>query len=204
MKVVAYFVRHGQTELNKDADFKGDLQVGLNDKGKVQADELARLFEGKKLSAVYSSGLRRAEETLRPIIAGRGLRPSVLTDLNSLDVGELAGEPKSDKNLDTVSYYQDHTEEKFPGGESVDEFRRRVDPKILAIIHKGEASGAPALAVVHGSILRELCRFVNKDEHNGSKVKPGGIVGIFKSPSGYVAKALHRKSDKPDDDRFGS
>jgi len=204
MKVVAYFIRHGQTELNKDADFKGELQVGLNDKGKEQAVDLAKMFDGKKISAFYTSALRRAKETLQPIVSGRGLRSFVAEDLDSLNVGDLAGEPKNEKNLNKVSYYQDHTEERFPGGESVDEFRRRVDPKLLSIIHKGEAADAPTLAVVHGSIIREISRFINRDEHNGAKVKPGGVVGIFKSPSGYTAKPLYKKSDKPDDDRFGS
>lgn len=204
MKVVAYFVRHGQTELNKDADFKGELQIGLNDAGKEQAEELAELFKSRKISAAFRSSLKRAQETMQPIISGRGLRVSTTDDLNSLNVGDLSGQPKNDKNLDTMNYYQDHTEEKIPDGESIDEFRRRVDPKVLSIIHRGEEAGQPTLAVVHGSVIREISRFINKDEHNGAKVKPGGIVGIFKSPSGYVAKALYRKSDKPDDDRFGS
>jgi broad specificity phosphatase PhoE len=204
MKVVTYFVRHAQTELNKDADFKGELQVGLNDAGKEQALELAELFKDRKISAAFRSKLKRAQETAAPILAGRNVRATPTSDLNSLDVGDLAGQPKNDKNLDTMNYYQDHTEEKIPGGESIDEFRRRVDPKVLSIIHKGEEAGQPTLAVVHGSIIREISRFINKDEHNGAKVKPGGIVGIFKSPSGYVAKALYRKSNKPDDDRFGS
>lgn len=204
MRVVAYFVRHGQTELNKNADFKGDLQVGLNDEGKAQAEKLADLFKNRNISEAHSSDLRRAQETIQPILAGRGLKKNNTKALEALNVGELAGLPKNDENLDKMAYYQDHPEEKIPGGESLDEFRRRVDPKILEIIHKGEAANKPTLAVVHGSIIREISRFINHDEHNGAKVKPGGIVGIFKSPNGYTAKALYRKSDKPDDDRFGS
>jgi len=204
MKVVAYFVRHGQTDLNAASDFKGELQIGLNDEGKKQAEKLAELFKGKKLSAAFRSGLKRAQETAQPILSGRNMRPSTTNDLDSLDVGQFTGQPKNDKNMDEMSYYQSHTEEKIPGGESIDEFRRRVDPKVLSIIHKGESAGAPSIAIVHGSVIREISRFINKDEHNGAKIKPGGIVGIFKSPSGYTAKALYRKSNKPDDDRFGS
>lgn len=204
MKPVAYFVRHGQTELNKDSDFKGELQIGLNDKGKEQAQELADLFKNRSISEAHSSGLKRAKETAAPILAGRGIRLKTSDALNALDVGDLAGQPKNDKTLDEMSHYQDHTDERIPGGESIDEFRRRLDPKILAIIHRGEETGKPTLAVVHGSVLRELARFINHDEHNQTKVKPGGIVAVFKSSSGYVAKALHKKSDKPDDDRFGS
>ena len=203
MRLVAYFVRHGQTELNKNQDFKGELQIGLNDEGKKQAEKLAELFKDRKISDIYQSGLKRAKETAVPILTGRNIRPHTTADLDALDVGDLAGQPKDDKALDKVAYYQDHTEEKFPGGESIDEFRRRVDPKLLEIIHKGESSAAPTLAVVHGSIIREISRFINRDEHNGAKVKPGGVVGIFKSPSGYTAKSLYKKSDKPDD-YFGS
>lgn len=204
MKVVAYFVRHGQTELNKNADFKGDLQVGLNDEGKKQAEKLAELFKNRNISEIHHSDLKRAQETAAPILSGRDIKSVPSDSLEALNVGDLAGQPKNDENLDKMDYYQTHTEEKLPGGESIDEFRRRVDPKVLAIIHKGEEIGKPTLAVVHGSIIREISRFVNRDEHNGAKVKPGGIVGIFKSPSGYTAKPLYRKSDKPDDDRFGS
>lgn len=118
MKVVAYFVRHGQTDLNKDADFKGELQIGLNEEGHKQAEKLAQLFKGKVLGGIHHSTLKRAAETAAPILAGRDIVPDVTDDLNSLDVGDLAGEPKNDKNMDKMNYYQDHTEEVIPGGES--------------------------------------------------------------------------------------
>lgn len=203
MRLVAYFVRHGQAEGNKDNKFKSDGEP-LTAEGNKQAEKLGEMFKGRQLSEVHMSPLPRAKQTAKHIMAGRKMRPRVTSDLKALDVGDFAEMKKNDKTINQMAHYQEHTDEKIPGGESIDEFRRRIHPKVLQIIHKGESSGKPAMGVVHASVIRELSRFLNHNEDNAAKIKPGGIVGVFKSPSGYVAKALYRKSNKPDDDRFGS
>ncbi len=60
-----YFVRHGETEWNKERLFQGATDVPLNDTGRDQAREAASRINEKGISfkKVYSSPLGRAIET---------------------------------------------------------------------------------------------------------------------------------------------
>ncbi|GFP96943.1 phosphoglycerate mutase-like protein 4 [Phtheirospermum japonicum] len=54
-------IRHGETEWNADRRIQGHLDVDLNDVGRQQAVAVAeRLSKEPKISAVYSSDLKRA------------------------------------------------------------------------------------------------------------------------------------------------
>ncbi|KAI3452049.1 hypothetical protein Pfo_008714 [Paulownia fortunei] len=57
-------IRHGETEWNTDRRIQGQLDVDLNDVGRQQAFAVAkRLSKEPKISAVYSSDLKRAFDT---------------------------------------------------------------------------------------------------------------------------------------------
>jgi alpha-ribazole phosphatase len=194
LKAVAYFVRHGSTELNDAGKFRGPIDASLDEKGKNQAEELANFFKGRKFSAAYHSSKKRTKQTIDPILEGlkSKVKPKMVKDFDAFNVGELAGKPKDEENLKKIRYYQANPGEKIPGGERLNDFRKRTDPKIMMVIHKGESSKYPALAVVHSSIIHEISQLLHGD-HNKVKVAPGGVVGIYKDDqdlSGYKAIAL--------------
>ncbi|KAJ0024769.1 hypothetical protein Pint_08849 [Pistacia integerrima] len=57
-------VRHGETAWNADGRIQGHLDVELNHVGRQQAAAVAnRISKEMKISAVYSSDLKRAMET---------------------------------------------------------------------------------------------------------------------------------------------
>lgn len=206
MRVVAYFIRHGETDLNKSNEFRGDLDVGLNAEGQKQAEDLVPAFAGRRFSAAFSSSRARTKQTLAPLLASKGMEATTLRDLDSLDTGDFSGLPKNEKNKKEMQWYRDHPDVQIPGGEKVREFRHRVDPAIFRIIKIGEQSDLPVIVGAHGSILKELCRLLHGDMH-AARVEPGGVIGVFKSPYGYVAKALLNGTDKdvpPEDLQPGS
>lgn len=208
MKIIAFFIRHGETELNNPPDgqerFRGDLDVPLNEEGEKQAEEIPEYLAAYKLSALYHSGMQRTAQTLNPLAEAKGMDSTGLHKLNALDTGDFSGLPKSEENREKLAYYRDNPEEAIPGGESVKNFRDRVDPIIFNIIQVGEESGAPSAACVHGSVLREISRLFH-ESYDSLKVEPGGIVGVFKTDNGYVAKPLVKESDEEEDmDRPGS
>ncbi|KAL8539546.1 hypothetical protein ACS0TY_001233 [Phlomoides rotata] len=93
-------IRHGETEWNADRRIQGHLDVDLNDVGRQQAVAVAdRLSREPRISAVYSSDLRRAFDTAE-IIAKRcgvlevtkdpGLRERHLGDLQGLVLRDAA------------------------------------------------------------------------------------------------------------------
>lgn len=203
LKPVAYFVRHGSTELNDAGKFRGPMNISLDEKGRQQAEELANFLKARKFSAAYHSSKKRTKETLDPILekSKSKVKPKMVEDFDPFNVGELAGQPKNKENIDKIRYYQDNPDEKIPGGERLNDFRKRTDPKIMRAIHKGESSKYPSLSVVHSSIIHELSYLMHGD-HNKVKVLPGGVVGVYKDdqdPSGYKLIALLKEIKHPED-----
>ena len=63
MPTTLVLVRHGETDWNRERRFQGHADTPLNDAGRGQARALAALLRSERLSAVYTSPLRRAKET---------------------------------------------------------------------------------------------------------------------------------------------
>ena len=195
-KLVAMFVRHGSTQLNDQDKFRGPLDVDLDDNGKKQAKEVAGQLKGHSFGPAFVSSKKRTKQTAD--IALPGKKTKTVKDFDPLDVGEFAGKPKNQENLKAIEHYQDNPDEDIPGGESINSFRKRVNPKIKMAIKRGEEGSRPSISFVHSSIIHQVGHLLHGD-HNAVKVKPGGTVGIFKSPMGYTARAITKKSDSPED-----
>lgn len=198
MRPVAYFIRHGQTEGNVENVFRGDIDFPLDEIGKKQAQQLVSFFRNKNFSKIYQSDRKRVKETVAPLAASKKMKPVTVVDLESLNTGDFAGKPKSKENVDALKHYIKNPEEMIPGGETVQGFRDRVDPILMKIIHHGEDSGHPAVAGVHGSILKELYRLLYGKIKSKAVVEPGGAVAIFKGSHGYEAIPILGAKDKND------
>jgi broad specificity phosphatase PhoE len=203
-KIIAFVVRHGETDLNKSNDFRGDLDVDINAEGKKQAEALVPFFANRQFSSAYGSTRKRVEQTLRPLLESKGMKMKPLKALDSLDTGEFAGKPKDKDNLKELKWYREHPEETIPGGEKVENFRKRVDSKIMQLIHKGESGDKPVLIGAHGSVTKELGRLLDGDME-AAHVEPGGVIAIFKSPQGYSAEpVLNDSKETPEEISAGS
>jgi probable phosphoglycerate mutase len=60
-------IRHGETAWNVDTRIQGQLDVGLNEVGRRQAELAARHLADEDLAAVYSSDLQRAHDTAQAL-----------------------------------------------------------------------------------------------------------------------------------------
>ena len=86
-----FLVRHGETESNRLGLALGRNDVPLNERGALQAEQLAAALRREPLAAVYASPLRRALETARPVAGAHGLEVTVEERLIEMDIGELDG-----------------------------------------------------------------------------------------------------------------
>lgn len=67
METNIYLIRHGETEWNRIGRIQGQLDVGLNEEGIMQAKKLSLKFKNIPLSTIYSSDLARARQTAEEI-----------------------------------------------------------------------------------------------------------------------------------------
>jgi 2,3-bisphosphoglycerate-dependent phosphoglycerate mutase len=155
------FIRHGETDWNRQARFQGQIDVPLNAAGLAQAERLAARLSGHAPAALYASDLQRARQTAEALGRVWNLPVQPLQAFREQSFGilegiEVAAVPEQYPELWTewVTHAADFA---LPGGgESLRQFHDRVLEAVraLAAAHAGER-----LAVVtHGGVLDMLWR----------------------------------------------
>ncbi|KDP31898.1 hypothetical protein JCGZ_12359 [Jatropha curcas] len=181
-------VRHGETLWNVDGRLQGHLDVELNEVGRQQAALVAdRLSKEPKISAIYSSDLKRASETAE-IIAARcgGLEVIEDENLRERHLGDLQGLVLHEAAKVSPEAYQAflsrQTAQHIPGGgESLDQLYQRCTSCLQKIAkkHKGER----VVVVTHGGVIRALYRRACPNKKPPGKVLNTSI-NIFIIPDG--------------------
>jgi len=157
------FIRHGETDFNRQLRFQGQIDVALNANGHEQARRLARALAAQPFDLLVSSDLLRTRETAAPLEGQRQLRATLQPGLREQHFGVLEG-------LDAPGVQALHPElwaqwlrhdadYALPEGESARQFHARVLGTVreLAAAHQGKT-----LAVVtHGGVLDMLWRTVH-------------------------------------------
>lgn len=138
MKLI--LVRHGETRWNHENRILGHTGIALNKTGREQAARLAVALKDEKVSAIYSSPLRRARQTAEEIARHHGLE--VVTDeaLKEIDAGELDGltfEELTERYGDFFKEWMlDDPSLRMPGGESKTELQQRTWPAVERIVRE--------------------------------------------------------------------
>jgi probable phosphoglycerate mutase len=134
-------IRHGENDYVKKQRLAGRLPgVHLNERGRAQAQALARALKDTPLKAIYCSPLERAVETAQPIAAARGLKVIKRDALVETRLGEWEGQ--SVRRLSRSKQWkllQEHPSRfRFPGGEWMVEQQARLAAEIEALcaMHK--------------------------------------------------------------------
>ena len=195
---VAYFIRHGETEGNKDDVFRGDIDFPLDSDGQEQAQKLVKFFRRDRFGKIYGSDRKRVVQTLEPLAKDKRMKIVKINNLESLNTGDFSGLPKSDENIKRIKWYNKHPDIQIPGGESIQAFRDRVDPMFESILKQAEESGLPIVVGCHGSILKELYRWVYGKIESKARVEPGGVVAVLKGSQGYECIPILGAKDKED------
>ncbi len=124
-------VRHGQTVWNKEARFRGQTDVPLDDFGLRQAERTGRYIASRwPVVAVYASPLQRTMQTAEAIAAAQELEARPFDGLLDVNFGQWQGELSDEiarRYPEDFRRWIDapHTL-RFPGGETLREVRARV------------------------------------------------------------------------------
>lgn len=158
--------RHGETEWNAAGRYQGQADPPLNQRGRRQASCLTARVAGRKIDAVYTSDLKRAQETAA--IMGKMLHRKPVPDprLREISFGVLEGLTFAEANARyakmMAAWLEDgragsaRRQQAPPGGEMMEAFSQRL----LSLLEelKGKHGGQRVLLVTHGGAIRELLR----------------------------------------------
>jgi broad specificity phosphatase PhoE len=145
-----YFLRHGETDWNKERRLQGMTDIPLNSRGEEQA-ELARLAAVRLgLKSIAVSSLSRARRTAEIVNRDLGLALMRYDSLREFDVGPYEGS--------TDGTWLDHwlTDGPVEGPETFSDFRKRV----LAGMIEALMLDHPVLIVAHGGVFWALQRML--------------------------------------------
>ncbi len=154
-----YLARHGQTEYNRLNQIQGrGIDASLNDTGRQQAQAIAYHLKDSQLHGVYSSSLKRSQETAEVIAQLHGLTLESHADLDEMDFGMLEGQPISEIEAELEELHSTwksgNTSFALQEGESPEIVLDRAAGKVEQII--GEQQGSNLLFVLHGRLIRIL------------------------------------------------
>lgn len=135
-----FFLRHGETDWNKNRLAQGQTDIPLNDAGRDQASLATPLLVGHGITKLVSSPLCRAFETAEIVNRALGLHIERHSGLMERGFGRAEGQPW------TSGFVESDLGE---GSESVPGFRNRI---VLALSEVLTRYPGPLLIVSHGGV----------------------------------------------------
>ncbi len=159
-----FFLRHGETDGNKEKILQGRIDNLLNDKGRSQALNAREEIKDIIFDDVYTSPLRRAVETA--MIASGLEEESLIKDERIMEIsfGDMEGRIVSRDNEKMVDFFL-HPERYEPvnNGESYDSLLERVKDFLDEMSKKYEANPkANILVVSHGALIHGIILYIKK------------------------------------------
>jgi probable phosphoglycerate mutase len=157
-------IRHGETAWNVETRIQGQLDVGLNDRGRWQAQRLSQALAEERLDAIFASDLQRARDTARAIAEATGLPLRSDEALRERGFGEFEGltYAEIDERFPESARRWRQRDADFapPGGESLVVFQARAVAALTAIARRHR--GRHVAIVTHGGVLDVLYRAASR------------------------------------------
>jgi broad specificity phosphatase PhoE len=96
MSLTTYFLRHGETTASQTGGYCGTLDPDLTPEGYQMAEDFADAYKSLSWVAVFSSALRRAVATAKPLCEAAGIRMQLKEGLREIAYGQWEGKnPKA-------------------------------------------------------------------------------------------------------------
>ncbi len=155
-------IRHGEVEEKYHRIFGGRLDMNLSALGHEQAALLARYLLGKTVDAIYTSPMKRVQQTLAPYLDDSTLRPVTLPDLREVDFGDWTGhgweEIQTKFGLSAYDWLELLEQSRIPNAEPGLAYRSRVEACIRQIVANHD--GQSVAVFCHGGIVRMILSII--------------------------------------------
>ena len=184
-------VRHGETQWNKETRFQGQIDVPLNENGKLQSQKAADFLKDIKIDCAFTSPMLRPKETAQIILQ---YHPDVkLEDVDGLkEISHGLWEGKLESEIDQefpnqLDVWRLHPETvQMPEGENLQDVSDRSIIAWEKIVNQVSKEQKTALVVAHDATNKViLCHLLKLGLGGFWKIKQGnGAVTVIDYPHG--------------------
>ena len=162
-----YIVRHGKTYWNEQRKIQGWADIDLTEEGREVAVLSAEGMKDIHFDAIYSSPLKRANETANILRGERELPVIVDERIKEIGFGVLEGADflkiRGDKTSKFVSFFEAPELYEAPeGGESFEALTARACDFMAEITEKHK-NDERVMIVAHGAVNKAMMRFIRKN-----------------------------------------
>ncbi len=156
------FMRHGESEGNRDRQMQGRQESRLTGLGREQACEAGRWLTGRGIGRLLASPLGRAMETATIAAAEAGIpAPESLALLEEIDIGLFTGltpEEAAERHPAEYAAFQRSSWDAVPGAESVDRLYARAMDLWRLLLARAAAGERSILCVTHSGFLQWIIK----------------------------------------------
>jgi broad specificity phosphatase PhoE len=157
-----YFIRHGESEGNRDGIMQGRDPSRLTESGRAQAEEAGAWFKDKTIDLILSSPLTRAYETAQIIARETGVTGlEIAPELTEIDTGIFTGMswPEArEKHPEQFKVFQAESWEGVPEAERIAQLLDRAEKtwaRLAALAGEGKRR---LLCVTHSGFLQWIIK----------------------------------------------
>ena len=155
-------VRHGETQWNHLTKFQGQIDVPLNNVGKLQATKTGAFLQTLKIDFACSSPMKRARETAEIILQHhQNLELELLQDFKEINHGLWQGKTEAEIEQEYPGELQrwrtTPAEVQMPQGENLQQLWHRTYTCWLSIVETAlKKQDSTGIIVAHGDINKAL------------------------------------------------
>ena len=181
-------VRHGESEWNAKGLWTGWTDIGLSEKGKLEAKQAGEKIKNIPIDIVYNSKLIRAKQTweeIEKVLQIHNISTFEHEALNERDYGIYTGKNKwqIQKELGEEEFKKLRRSFDYPleKGESLKDVFNRVVPYYKSEILPKLKEGKNVLISAHGNSLRALVKYLDNipDDKISELEIPTGQVLVY-------------------------
>lgn len=153
-----YLVRHGEVEPRYHRVFGGRIDMNLSARGEEQVKAAAEYFRRHPPHVLYSSPMKRVQQTLRPLADWTRLDPVILPGLREVDFGTWTGlswdQVFERFQVSAFDWLNQLESGSIAEAEAVADFRQRVGASLDTILSQSPHKEIAVIA--HGGVIRML------------------------------------------------
>lgn len=181
-------IRHGKTALNSGNETSVDRERGwadvpLTPEGVKQAQKTGEELKSEGIQAMASSDLKRTTDTAHIIGNKIGINNFKSTmGFRPWDLGDLTGKSTEESKPKRL-YYTQHPDVKVPGGESLNDFKKRLFTELRQFVD--ENRGKKLAIVTHHRVERLLAAWDKKGQPSDFSIDTPTFMDEGEPPSGF-------------------